>query len=122
VHLARLGGRRHASRDSPNGAWRNASFRGYADYAMGEEFADGLAQLRRLAAARHTAMMCSEALWWRCHRRLVADRLVVAGDTVFHIGSDGRASVHELTPFATVGPDGRITYPAIDAKPPTSAP
>ena len=122
VHLARLGGRRRAHRDSPNGAWRNASFRGYADYAMGEEFADGLAQLRRLAAARRTAIMCSEALWWRCHRRLVADRLVVAGDTVCHIGSDGRASAHELTPFATVGRDGRITYPAIDAKPPTIAP
>jgi uncharacterized protein (DUF488 family) len=122
AHLARLGGWRHAGRDSPNGAWRNVSFRGYADYAMGEEFADGLAQLRRLAAARRTAMMCSEALWWRCHRRLVADRLVVGGDSVCHIGPDGRASEHELTPFATVGHDGRITYPASEAKPPTSAP
>jgi len=111
MHLARLGGWRRAETDSPNGAWRNLSFRGYADYAMGEEFAQGLAQLRRLAAAARTAMMCSEALWWRCHRRLVADNLVVAGDSVWHIGSDGRASPHELTPFATVGHDGRITYP-----------
>jgi uncharacterized protein (DUF488 family) len=112
VHLARLGGWRRAATYSPNAAWRNASFRGYADYAMGEEFVEGLAQLRRLAAARRTAIMCSEALWWRCHRRLVADHLVVAGDSVCHIGSDGRASAHQLTPFATVEHDGRITYPA----------
>jgi uncharacterized protein (DUF488 family) len=112
AHLPRLGGWRHAAADSPNDAWRNLSFRGYADYAMGEEFAHGLAQLRQLAAARRTAMMCSEALWWRCHRRLVADRLVAAGDSVCHISSDGRASAHQLTPFATVEPDGQITYPA----------
>ncbi len=122
VHLARLGGWRHTSSDSPNDGWRNVSFRGYADYAMGEDFADGFAQLLRLAAAGRTAMMCSEALWWRCHRRLVADRLVVAGETVCHIGSDGRASAHELTTFATVGHDGAVTYPAIEAKPPTIAP
>jgi uncharacterized protein (DUF488 family) len=112
VHLARLGGWRQASRDSRNGAWRNVSFRGYADYAMGKEFADGLAQLRRLGAARRTAMMCSEALWWRCHRRLVADRLVIAGATVCHISSDGRVAEHQLTPFAMVEPDRQITYPA----------
>lgn len=122
VHIARLGGWRHADPDSRNAAWQNLSFRGYADYALGNEFADGLAQLRRLAAARPTAMMCSEALWWRCHRRLVADRLVVAGDSIWHIGSDGRASAHELTPFAAVGKDGRITYPAVAAKPPTIVP
>ena len=110
VHLPRLGGWRHAAAESPNGAWRNLSFRGYADYAMGDEFADGLAQLRELAAARRTAMMCSEALWWRCHRRLVADRLVVAGDTVCHISSAGGASAHQFTPFATVEPSGQITY------------
>jgi uncharacterized protein (DUF488 family) len=111
VHLPALGGWRHTAPDSPNGAWRNNSFRGYADYAMGDEFAAGLTQLRALAEADSVAMMCSEALWWRCHRRLVADRLVVAGDTVCHIGSDGRASVHELTSFATVGDDGQVTYP-----------
>jgi uncharacterized protein (DUF488 family) len=112
VHLPRLGGRRHAHMDSPNRAWRNLSFRGYADYAMGGEFADGLAQLRLLCDARRTAMMCSEALWWRCHRRLIADRLVVAGDTVCHISSTGRTSAHQLTPFAAVARDGTITYPA----------
>ena len=79
VHLPRLGGWRRATADSPNGGWRNKSFRGYADYAMSDEFAKGLAQLRELAAAEPVAMMCSEALWWRCHRRLVADRLVAAG-------------------------------------------
>ena len=92
--------------------WRNPSFRGYADYAMDAAFAAGLVQLRRLAAERRTAMMCSEALWWRCHRRLIADRLVVAGDTVCHISSTGRTSAHLLTPFAAVAGDGSITYPA----------
>jgi uncharacterized protein (DUF488 family) len=110
VHLPRLGGWRHADAESPNRGWRNASFRGYADYAMGGEFAEGLAELRQLARTRPTTMMCSEALWWRCHRRLIADRLVVAGDTVLHISSSGRISEHELTPFATIGPSGQITY------------
>jgi uncharacterized protein (DUF488 family) len=111
AHLPRLGGWRPARPDSPNGEWRNTSFRGYADYAMSQEFAAGLAQLRELAATRRTAMMCSEALWWRCHRRLIADRLVVAGDTVCHISSNARAAPHQLTSFAVVGPDLQITYP-----------
>ena len=112
VELPRLGGWRRAISDSPNNAWRNLSFRGYADYAMGRDFNAGLAQLRELAAAESTAMMCAEALWWRCHRRLVADRLVLAGDTVCHIGADGRTSAHSLTAFAAVGGDGQVTYPA----------
>jgi uncharacterized protein (DUF488 family) len=112
VHLPRLGGWRQPSRDSPNTAWRNRSFRGYADYAMGQEFALGLVQLRQLAAERRTAMMCSEALWWRCHRRLIADRLVVVGDRVCHINSGGRALAHQLTSFATVGRDGQVVYNA----------
>ena len=111
VHLPRLGGFRRVRDDSPNDAWRNESFRGYADYAMTEEFAAGLTELRGLAARDRTAMMCTEAVWWRCHRRLVADRLVVAGDYVWHIGADGRSSAHELSPFAVVGDDGQITYP-----------
>jgi uncharacterized protein (DUF488 family) len=110
-HLPRLGGWRPPRPDSPNGAWRNTSFRGYADHAMSEDFAAGLAQLRDLAATRRTAMMCSEALWWRCHRRLIADRLVAAGHRVWHIGSDARTSAHGLTPFAVVGPGRQITYP-----------
>lgn len=111
-HLPRLGGWRSAQPDSPNSGWRNTSFRGYADHAMGDEFAAGLACLRELAAARRTAMMCSEALWWRCHRRLIADRLVAGGDTVCHIGSDARTSEHRLTSFAVLGADRQITYPA----------
>ncbi len=110
-HLPRLGGWRPARSGSPNGAWRNTSFRGYADYAMVDEFAIGLAQLRELAATRRTAVMCSEALWWRCHRRLIADPLVAAGDTVCHIGSNAGGSAHQLTSFAVVGPDRQITYP-----------
>ena len=111
-HHPWLGGWRKSEQDSANGAWRNKSFRGYADYAMTPEFAHGIAELRELAGDERTAMMCSEALWWRCHRRIVADRLVADGDTVFHIGSDGRVTAHQLTPFAAVSPSGVITYPA----------
>lgn len=111
-HLASLGGWRKAEPESVNAGWRNKSFRGYADYAMTSEFAAGLAELRVVAAGKPTAMMCSEALWWRCHRRLVADRLVVQGDRVLHIGSDGKTSVHELTGFAKVDSGGQVTYPA----------
>jgi uncharacterized protein (DUF488 family) len=110
--LPRLGGWRRTAQDSPNGAWRNPSFRGYADYALTDEFAAGLAELRAAATASRTAMMCSEALWWRCHRRLVADRLVAAGAAVWHIGSDGRRSAHRLSEFAVMGAGGRVTYPA----------
>jgi uncharacterized protein (DUF488 family) len=112
VHLARLGGWRAPRPDSPNGAWRNRSFRGYADYALTGEFADGLAELRAHAAGARTAMMCSEALWWRCHRRLVADRLVAGGDRVLHIGSDGRTSEHRVAPFAVPAAGGALVYPA----------
>ena len=111
-HLPALGGRRAPREDSPNVAWRNASFRGYADHARTTEFAQGLAALRELARSAPTAMMCSEALWWRCHRRLVADRIVAAGDVVLHIASDGRSAPHELSPFASVDAAGTIVYPA----------
>lgn len=116
VHLPRLGGFRRPRRDSPNAGWRNASFRGYADHAMTDEFATGLAELRHIAAATPTAMMCSEALWWRCHRRLLSDRLVVAGDRVLHIDAVQRVSAHEISPFALVGDDGQLTYPDPDAR------
>jgi uncharacterized protein (DUF488 family) len=118
ARLPRLGGWRSVQRDSPNGGWRNRSFQGYADYALGEEFAAGLEELTTLAGRDRTAMMCSEGLWWRCHRRLVADRLVAAGAGVLHIGADGRATEHELTPFAVVGADGRLRYPPATADPP----
>lgn len=111
MHLAALGGWRQAVHDSPNDGWRNASFQGYADYAMTPEFADGLRELVGQAGGARTAIMCSEALWWRCHRRLVADRLTIGGVRVQHIGSDGRTAAHALTDFAVVR-DGEIVYPA----------
>lgn len=113
VHLGALGGWRSPRADSPNGAWRNASFRGYADYALGPEFASGLAALYALAQSGPTAMMCSEGLWWRCHRRLVCDRVVADGHVAVHIAPDGGTSLHELTPFASVGSDGALRYPAV---------
>jgi uncharacterized protein (DUF488 family) len=111
-HLPALGGWRRTVPDSPNGAWKNESFRGYADYALTSEFADALAALADLAERQRTAIMCSEALWWRCHRRVIADRLVLAGWEVLHISSAGRADVHRLPVFATPLPDGRVVYPA----------
>jgi uncharacterized protein (DUF488 family) len=111
-HLARLGGWRTARRDSPNAAWQNASFRGYADYALTASFAEGLARLCELAQQRRTVVMCSEALWWRCHRRLIADRLLLAGWEVCHIAADGSASPHRLTDFAVPCADGTVLYPA----------
>jgi uncharacterized protein (DUF488 family) len=110
-HLPGLGGWRHARPDSPNTAWRNAAFRGYADYALSAQFADALGELCDLAVSRRTAIMCAEALWWRCHRRLIADRLLAAGWEVCHIGSDGHPSPHRLTEFAEVQPDGSVVYP-----------
>jgi uncharacterized protein (DUF488 family) len=114
VHLPALGGWRRPVENSPNGGWRNSSFQGYADYALTEDFAEGLAELCGLARTRSTAMMCSEGLWWRCHRRIVADRLVVAGSDVFHVGPDGRTTRHALPDFARVRPDGRVVYPPRD--------
>jgi uncharacterized protein (DUF488 family) len=111
AHLEALGGRRSASRDSPNDGLENAAFRGYADHMASAEFAAGLERLEALAAAAPTAVLCAEALWWRCHRRLVADALVARGWTVDHIGPDGRLARHELTPFAVVEGD-RLIYRA----------
>ncbi|HEX6026810.1 MAG TPA: DUF488 domain-containing protein [Solirubrobacter sp.] len=110
-HLPGLGGWRRASVSSPNLGWQNESFRGYADYALTPEFADALAELKRIASEKRTAIMCSEALWWRCHRRVIADRLVTEGWEVLHIESADRAEPHRLTEFAVPQPDGRVLYP-----------
>jgi uncharacterized protein (DUF488 family) len=110
LHLPELGGRRSRTPGSPNGGWENAGFQGYADWMATPEFAAELARLEAAAAAAPTAIMCAEAQWWRCHRRLVADVLVVRGWTVCHIAPDGRLTEHELTPFAVVAGD-RLTYP-----------
>jgi 3-methyladenine DNA glycosylase/8-oxoguanine DNA glycosylase len=117
VHLPQLGGLRRAKADSPNAAWRNASFRGYADYMLTPEFASGLEQLRRVEAP--VAIMCAEAVPWRCHRSLIADALTARGIPVEHITGPHRASPHRLTAFARV--DGTtVTYPRtqLDVKPP----
>ena len=106
-----LGGRRRPSPDSTNDGWESEQFRGYADHTGTKEFATGLAELEELARAQRTAVMCAEAWWVRCHRRLIADALVVRGWRVLHLGSDGGLAEHELTEFAVVE-DGRITYPA----------
>lgn len=112
AHLPRLGGRRRPAKDSAsNRGWQNQSFRGYADYMQTDDFAAGLAELRELAADGPLALMCAEAVPWRCHRSLVADALTARGAHVEHITGPGRASPHRMTAFAVV--DGeRVTYPA----------
>lgn len=110
AHLPALGGRRSRRPGSPNGGWENAGFQGYADHMQTPEFADGMARLEALARQAPTAIMCAEAPWWRCHRRLVADALLVRGWAVEHVLPGGRAAAHELTGFAIVD-GGRLTYP-----------
>ena len=112
--VAALGGLRRARRDSPNTGWRNASFRGYADYMLTREFESGLSELRGLTAKGAVALMCAEAVPWRCHRSLVADVLTARGAHVEHIIGPSRANPHHLTPFARVS-RGRVTYPGEDA-------
>ena len=108
-----LGGRRRVSPDSSNSAWRNASFRGYADYMAGAEFAQGLDQLLELACKTHTAIMCAEAVWWRCHRSMIADALRVRGVEVVHILDAKHAVLHPMTQPARIV-DGRLTYVAAE--------
>ncbi len=110
-HLPALGGLRRTSPESPNTGWRNASFRGFADYMQTPEFAAGLDELLTLAVQARVAIMCAETVPWRCHRSLIADALVVRGIPVEHIIGPGRTQAHQLTPFAHV--EGiQITYPA----------
>jgi uncharacterized protein (DUF488 family) len=109
-HFPELGGRRSRVPGSPNGGWEVAAFQGYADHMASEEFARGLERLEAWAAQRSVAVMCAEAPWWRCHRRLLADALLVRGHEVRHILGPERAPRHELTEFAHVE-DGRLTYP-----------
>jgi uncharacterized protein (DUF488 family) len=109
-HLPALGGRRRPTADSPNGGWESDQFRGYADHMRSPGFRDALAELERLARERTAAVMCAEAQWWRCHRRLLADALLVRGWEVLHVGSGGGLTAHELTGFAVVE-GGRLAYP-----------
>jgi len=111
-HEPELGGRRAARRDSANTAWRSAGFRGYADYMETPDFAAALARLRDLARARPTAILCAEAVPWRCHRQLIADALVARGEDVSHILSATRVDPHRLSAHAQVLAGGRLRYPA----------
>jgi uncharacterized protein (DUF488 family) len=115
VPLRELGGLRHARKDSLNSAWRNESFRGYADYMQTEAFEAGIAQLLALSGAGTVALMCAEAVPWRCHRSLVADALTARGLCVEHIMSKSRAQPHRITPFAVVR-GARVTYPGDRAR------
>ena len=114
THLAKLGGLRRAKPDSVNTGWNNSSFRGFADYMQTPEFAAGLARLEKLAQTKRCAIMCAEAVPWRCHRSLLADALTVRGHAVEHIMTPTRRNLHKLTPFARVR-GKRITYPATAA-------
>jgi len=110
LHMASLGGLRHARKDSVNTGWKNSSFRGYADYMQTEEFSAAIGELIALSAERTLAIMCAEAVPWRCHRSLVGDALLARGIEVLDIMSETSAKPHKLTPWAHV--EGiRITYP-----------
>jgi len=114
-HLPKLGalrGRPKGPASSPNGFWENESFRNYADYAMTPAFRDGLAELRALGRERVSAIMCAEAVWWRCHRRIIADYLIVEGATVLHIMGPGKIEPARLTEAAVKQSDGTLLYPA----------
>ena len=113
-HVAALGGRRgkaRALRSDVNAFWTNQSFHNYADYALSEQFHAGLDHLIALGHAHRCALMCSEAVWWRCHRRIVADHLIARGETVFHIMGQDRLEPARLTAGAIVQSDKTVVYP-----------
>ena len=111
-HFPELGGRRRAKPDSLNMAWRNEMFRGYADYMETQEFRDGINRLVKLATECRTAIMCAEAVWWRCHRSLIADYLKAKGATVLHISSKAKTEEHPFTSAARLV-DGEVSYRGI---------
>ena len=108
-HLPRLGGRRKPNPDSKNVAWNNASFRAYADYMETEEFEAGVRELLEVAREKRTAIMCAEAVWWRCHRSLISDYLKSIGVTVTHILSEGKLETHPYTSAASIV-EGALSY------------
>jgi uncharacterized protein (DUF488 family) len=111
VHLPALGGRRDPVPGSPNRGWRERAFQGYADHMATHEFQEALAELEGRARELPTAIMCAEAVWWLCHRRLISDALVARGWRVEHLGIGAGRAVHELPPFAIVAPEGLVRYP-----------
>ncbi|HVW82611.1 MAG TPA: DUF488 domain-containing protein [Candidatus Paceibacterota bacterium] len=112
--LEALGGRRRARKDSPNLGWHNASFRGYADYMQGLEFAAGLAELEKYAKGKRVAIMCAEAVPWRCHRSMIGDALLARGWRVLDITSASAAKPHKKTPFLKIR-RGALSYPGPQA-------
>ena len=113
-HCPALGGLRKKQPGVPaeaNAFWENASFHNYADYAWSEEFRSSVQKLRGLGHQARSTVMCAESLWWRCHRRIIADYLIAAGEEVFHILGTGHVEQARLTPEAQVEPEGRLTYP-----------
>ena len=124
-HLPELGGLRGQQRDVPpdvNGFWDNAAFHNYADYAMSEEFRLGLDNLRELGHAARSAVMCAEAVWWRCHRRIITDYLIASGEEVFHILGRGHIEPARLNPAARPSPAGTLTYPEAPPAAPGASP
>ena len=109
ITIKQLGGRRKVSKDSPHTVWRHPAFRGYADYMDTEDFRKGIDDLLVFARQKRTAIMCSEALWWRCHRSMIADYLKSIGVTVIHIIAPGKTEVHPYTSAATIV-DGNLVY------------
>jgi uncharacterized protein (DUF488 family) len=116
-HLPELGGRRRPQKHSPNTAWRNEAFRGYADYMQTEAFTEGIRCLRDFARRQRVAIMCAEAVWWRCHRGLIADHLKASGNKVLHIQSATKAEEHPFTSAARIV-NGKLSYlaPATEAE------
>jgi uncharacterized protein (DUF488 family) len=115
-HLAALGGRRGRSKPIPaavNEFWTHRSFHNYADYALSDEFRVGLEYLMVQGDERRCAIMCSEAVWWRCHRRIITDYLIARGEAVFHILGPGHVDAARLNVGAIIQPDGTVTYPAV---------
>ena len=111
VHFPELGGRRRAMKNSPNTAWRNEAFRGYADFMMTDEFHAGIQRLLKLAREKRTAIMCAEALWWQCHRSMIADYLKATGHEIIHILSKTKTEVHPFTSAARIV-NGKLSYAA----------
>ena len=114
-HLVALGGRRGRDKSlSPdvNSFWTNESFHNYADYALSAEFREGLEHLLAAGRQQRCAIMCSEAVWWRCHRRIIADYLLASGESVYHLMGQNRVELARLTLGAAVEPDGTVVYPA----------
>ncbi len=114
-HLPTLGGRRRTSPNSMNTAWRNPSFRAYADHMETVEFKQGTEKLRELALESRTAVMCAEALWWRCHRSLIADYLKALGATVIHVSDEKQTEIHPYTSAARIV-QGRLSYEGLFAE------